>query len=92
MLESLFNKAAGLGRLDHKCFSMIFAKFPGIPYNETNYAILPSGGSRNYCVIFCGHYELRENKHANPVAMSVHSYNLTAKTKHLGGKNEQHIA
>ena len=29
---------------------------------------------------------MRENKHANSVARSVHSYKLTGATKHFGGK------
>ena len=37
ILESLFNKAARLKRLHHKCFPKNFVRFSRTPYNETPY-------------------------------------------------------
>ena len=37
VMKSLFNKVAGLKRLRHKCFSMIFAKLLRTPYKKTSY-------------------------------------------------------
>ena len=39
VLESIFNKVAGLKGLHHKGFSMIFAKLLTTPYNKTPYTI-----------------------------------------------------
>ena len=39
VLESCFNKVAGLNRLHHKRFSMIFAKLLRTLYNETAFTI-----------------------------------------------------
>ena len=39
VLESLFNKVAGLTRPHHKCFSMIFEKRLRTPYNKIPYTI-----------------------------------------------------
>ena len=39
------------------------------------------------CVIFWRYYEMIKNSHAHLTARSVHSYKLTATTKHFWGKN-----
>ena len=59
----------------------IFSKYiNGNPYNSSARRV------KWLCVIFWGHYEMRENNHANLTARSVHSYKLTATTKHFWGK------
>ena len=44
VLESFFNKVAGLKRPQHKCFPMIFVKFSRAPYNKTPYTIKIANG------------------------------------------------
>ena len=52
VLESFFNKVAGLKRPQHKCFPMIFAKFSRAPYNKTPYTIKIANGLSKSTILY----------------------------------------